>query len=221
MEDRNVQDAPSDPQTKTPNGIEISADAAIKARTELVEHRLSEAGVPARYLCAGFKSCLAPKYLKDFCETWSRNPSGFLYIHGGIGRGKTYLAACILKRFFGYHPRLDFEAPGRYLADDFPDRIRAAIKTDATEALVKSYANCPGLLVIDDLGVEKLNDWSREQFCRIIYRRYDAMLPTLITSNFDIEWLSGNIDARVADRIAESDQVFEFTGPNRRLKRKE
>ncbi len=197
---------------------------------ERIERRLTESGVPDRFLHAEFSKCTyAPdstveqiakfQQIKKFFESWSKEPEGFTFLFGATGTGKSYLATCVLRRFIGYH--LIDTNNCRYCRFDLIDQIRNAVAKDQADQFVRSIANAKGLMVIDDLGVGRIEGWPGEQLCRILYSRYDSMLPTLITSNHDLRWIATNIDARVADRIAESNQVFEFTGPNRRIKRKE
>jgi DNA replication protein DnaC len=113
---------------------------------------------------------------------------------------------------------LDRECPGIYLPSDFPDQIRKATGSSTVDTLVMSIARLRGLVVMDDLGVQNLNDFVRDQIARIIYHRYDSLLPIMITCNFDLAWIATHLDTRIADRIAESNQVFKLDGPNRRLK---
>lgn len=58
------------------------------------------------------------------------------------------------------------------------------------------------LLVIDDLGVEKVSDWSEEMFTQILDERMSNYRPTIITSNFSISQLSKKYKmGRVNNRI--------------------
>ena len=51
-------------------------------------------------------------------------------------------------------------------------------------------------LILDDLGTEKVTDWSREQLFLIINGRYEDCRPTVITSNY----APGDVGARFAGR---------------------
>lgn len=54
------------------------------------------------------------------------------------------------------------------------------------------------LLVLDDLGAAKASDWTEEITYRLVNRRYNHMLPTLITTNLRI----GDLRAYLGDRVA-------------------
>lgn len=221
---------PSDPQPTSSTPTPASPDEANRRLIAIIERRLQESGVPERFLRAEFSRCsYAPdstaeqiakfRDLKMFFETWSKEPYGFSFLFGITGTGKSFLAACVLRRFIGYHLIESHNA--RYCRFDLLDQIRNSVAKDQADKFVRSIAEVNGLLILDDLGVARVDGWPGEQLCRIIYHRYDAMLPMMITSNHDLRWIATNLDARIADRIAESNQVFEYTGPNRRIKQKE
>ncbi len=55
------------------------------------------------------------------------------------------------------------------------------------------------LVVLDDLGTEKMTEWASEQLYRVLDGRYDRGLPTIITSNVQ----SDSLDPRILSRYAE------------------
>jgi DNA replication protein DnaC len=55
--------------------------------------------------------------------------------------------------------------------------------TDRTYEQIMSWLQRVGLLVLDDIGVEKMTDWSGEKIDQIIDNRYSNNLPLLLTSN--------------------------------------
>ena len=59
-----------------------------------------------------------------------------------------------------------------------------------SERELAASAGCP-LLIIDDLGAAKASEWVEEVTYRLINRRYNHMLPTLITTNLAIKDLAG------------------------------
>ena len=50
--------------------------------------------------------------------------------------------------------------------------------------VLKLYCECD-LLIIDDLGKEKLSEWVLEKLFQIINARYENMLPVIITTNYN------------------------------------
>ena len=70
-----------------------------------------------------------------------------------------------------------------------------------------------GFLIIDDMGCEPVavKNWGTEitPLTDILYRRYDGMMTTVVTTNFSKRDIRANYGARVADRFNE---VFETIG---------
>jgi DNA replication protein DnaC len=85
-----------------------------------------------------------------------------------------------------------------------------------------------GVLLLDDVAAEKPTDWTAEKTLQILNARYEAVLPTIITSNLGPDALMaaaqpGNpdtpVDPRVASRLLSVDpaRLVFLTGPDRRL----
>jgi DNA replication protein DnaC len=62
---------------------------------------------------------------------------------------------------------------------------------------VKSAA----LLVLDDLGTESATAWAREKLYQLFNHRYNARLPTVITTAVPIEQLDPRLASRMLDGI--------------------
>jgi DNA replication protein DnaC len=75
-------------------------------------------------------------------------------------------------------------------------------------------------LLIDDLGSEKMTDFLQNIFFEIIDKRWSNMINGLIiTSNIDLERLSGVIGNRTVSRIiglVGRENIFELGGFDRR-----
>ena len=72
------------------------------------------------------------------------------------------------------------------------------------------------LLIIDDIGAERVTDWVRERMVSIINTRVSNNLTTIYTSNLSPEELRGELGDRIASRILGSSQVVEITSGDRR-----
>jgi DNA replication protein DnaC len=148
-----------------------------------------------------------------------------LFITGSPGTGKTHLAVAAL----AYHiPRQQKIDVGRTLLQDvkydflpsveFFLELKASFSQDLGEAeILKKYSG--GILLFDDVGSEKVSDWSRQMFYTLIDRRYRSMSQTIITSNMNLEQLSESIDDRISSRIVEMCEVISLTGSDWRLKK--
>ena len=74
------------------------------------------------------------------------------------------------------------------------------------------------LLVLDDLGAEKVTDWAREQIFIIINRRYESMLPTVITTNYTTAELVNRLGQRTVSRLVEMTTAYTVDTRDYRLK---
>lgn len=151
---------------------------------------------------------LGKKYVNNF-EECKKEGLGLL-IYGEPGNGKTYLSSCIanelLKEFIpvicvsisGLLSRI-FETHNRWGKEAESDVIRGLCNAD--------------LLIIDDLGTENINDWSKSTLYNIIDSRYRSNLPLIITSNLNIIPKQKNgILADLYNRRTE-DRIFEMCTP--------
>lgn len=77
--------------------------------------------------------------------------------------------------------------------------------------------NHPGVVVFDDLGREKVSDWTGETVYGIVNRRYEAMLPTVVTTNLTGSELAASPYWPVISRLAEDGQLVRIEAPDHRL----
>jgi len=124
----------------------------------------------------------ACRYVEQFEKIRKEKKNG-LYFVGPPGTGKSHLAYGILGALLrqgvpgvcGSVPEvLDLLRPGKEAANA-EERLE----------LLKSI----DLVVLDDLGVEKSTDWALERLYMIVNARYNEVLPTIITSEFELEVL--------------------------------
>lgn len=151
-------------------------------------------GIPAKRKGDTFESfdlsrnpTMAPA--KERAEAIARGDEWAGLFHGTFGNGKTHLAIAALNAM----------GDGAFWkAPDLLDHIRreAYGKERGADEVIKSLANRPGLLVIDDLGVENPTDWAGETLYRILDLRCDERLPTILTTNADFTRLDGRITSR-------------------------
>jgi DNA replication protein DnaC len=73
------------------------------------------------------------------------------------------------------------------------------------------------LLVLDDVGSERVNDWVQEKLFVIINHRHDYHMETIFTSNLSPAQLVRHLGERTAWRILEMCAVVHLDGPNLRL----
>lgn len=140
-------------------------------------------------------------------------PEKGAYFYGGAGTGKTFLAAIVAQEFLGDGYRVIFGDVPSLLVD-----IKSTFDTkESTAAFLKELVNAD-ILVLDDLGAENVTDWSTEQLFMLINGRYNAGLPTIVTSNYDFNGLFARYKAdviakRLSGRLKEM-TVAAFFGNN-------
>jgi DNA replication protein DnaC len=56
------------------------------------------------------------------------------------------------------------------------------------------------LLVLDDFGEHSATPWAQEKLYQVLNYRYNAQLPTVITTSRALEEMESRISSRLADR---------------------
>ena len=127
---------------------------------------------------------------------YAKNPRGWLLLKGGYGCGKTHLAAAIANyRLSLGHPVLFVSTP------DLLDHLRSSFSPMAETSYDQRFEqvrNAP-LLILDDLGSHSNTEWAQEKLYQIFNHRYNAQLPTIITTNEELESIEMRIRSRMMD----------------------
>lgn len=145
--------------------------------------------------------------------------AGILVLHGSIGTGKTHQAYGALRRIAEAGPR-NFQMIAT-TAPDLYGLLRPGGSDKGSEHELKRLMQIP-LLLLDDLGTEKLSEFTEEATYRIVNHRYNESLPLLITTNMPIKTgaptpdLVTRLGDRLASRLAQTATVVGFDGPDLR-----
>ena len=163
-----------------------------------------------------------------------------LVLAGPTGVGKTHLAAGVVNAIRvvqnaeyeaaktataagdGRWPR--FPTPPEWInvADAIVSiRLEFALRPGDRETTqrVVGLRDHDGLLVLDDLGREKASDWTGELVYALVNARYEARLPTLVTTNLTSADLAASPYWPVISRLAEDGQLVRVDAPDRRLRK--
>ncbi|GAA2314943.1 hypothetical protein Scani_48820 [Streptomyces caniferus] len=134
-----------------------------------------------------------------------------LLMAGVVGAGKTHQAYGAVRRLVQSGVGVRWRATTA--ADLYAD-LRPRPGVDSEREL-GAVSRSP-LLIIDDLGAAKSSEWVEEVTYRLINRRYNLELPTLITTNLSIRDFRAYLGDRVASRLAQMTTRVEFEPVDRR-----
>ncbi len=133
----------------------------------------------------------------DAAYRYANGPEGWLFLMGGYGCGKTHLAAAIGNQ------RLLYTQPVIFLTvPDLLDHLRTSFGPNSElgyDAMFDQLRDAP-LLILDDLGSESQTAWANEKLYQLFNHRYTRRLPTVITTNCEIEQIDPRIASRLVDR---------------------
>ncbi len=134
----------------------------------------------------------------ETCISYAHDPEGWLLLTGAYGCGKTHLAAAIanLRVAEGY-PAIFMTVP------DLLDHLRAAFSPNSETAYDELFEQLrnTSLLILDDLGAQSSTPWAQEKLFQLLNHRYNAQLPTVITSNQRLEELDPRLRSRLMDAV--------------------
>ena len=163
--------------------------ASINATKELETSSLKT--IDTRYKNRYILIKWVTNFIKEY--DYGKNMKG-LYLHGNFGCGKTYiLSAC-----FNEMQKRGFKTKIVYL----PDLLRT-IKGDfeAMNDIMDELCRVD-LLLIDDIGAEKVTDWGRDEILgTILQSRMNEHKTTFFTSNFTIKELEEHLSNKGIDKV--------------------
>lgn len=141
---------------------------------------------------AGRSLTQAFKAAREYAE----NPHGWLVFLGGYGTGKTHLAAAI----GNYRSSNGYQALF-VVVPDLLDHLRATFNPASTVRFDKRFeeVRTAPLLILDSLESQSMSAWVKEKLFQIINYRYNAQLPTIITSAEDINAMDPRLRSRLID----------------------
>jgi DNA replication protein DnaC len=134
----------------------------------------------------------------QIAESFADKLEGWLILLGGYGCGKTHLAAAIANQVIAQgKPALFVVVP------DLLDHLRSTFSPMSAVSYDQRFdeIRTAPLLILDDLGAHSSTQWAQEKLFQIFNHRYNAQLPTVVTSNHELE----EIDVRIRSRIIDPD----------------
>jgi DNA replication protein DnaC len=116
----------------------------------------------------------------DAAWTFAGSPDGWLVLAGVVGCGKTHLAAAI-KNERDEHGYLTLFKT----APDLLDYLRATYAPDSNVTYDRGFdaIRNADVLILDDYGAHSSTPWAEEKLFQLLNHRFNARLPTVITTN--------------------------------------
>ena len=128
----------------------------------------------------------AVKIAKDYIyKNKDKVQANGLIITGKSGVGKTHLVAAIANKLIE-NDKIVLMGRLTTLLDMIKETFRDNNKSE--NELIELYSNVD-MIMIDDLGTEKISSWALEKLYTIIQNRCENGLPIIITTRFDKEGL--------------------------------
>ena len=146
---------------------------------------------------------------------FAESPEGWLVFLGTNGCGKTHLAAAIANHCLKAGKPVSF-----VVVPDFLDHLRSTFSPESKityDEFFEQVKKAP-LLILDDFGEHSSTPWAQEKLYQLINYRYNARLPTIITTCFSLDEIETRVSSRLADpRLS---VVFNITAPDYRADRR-
>lgn len=140
---------------------------------------------------------------REYVANWSlmRNEGIGLLLWGGVGTGKTYMAACIANALIDQEKRV--------LMTDFVTISNISV-FDSAEYV--SSLSSYDLLIIDDYGAERNSQFALQNVFDVINRRWESGKPLIVTTNLELDSIR-NVDADDITRARINDRILEMCKP--------
>ncbi len=138
---------------------------------------------------------------KDYAEKCIQNcQENGLIITGESDSGKTHLAAAIANKLIE-NGQIVIMSRLNSMLDVIKDTFKTSNKSE--KEYIELFSNIE-MLVIDDLGTEKISNWALEKLYAIITNRNEKRLPFIITTSFNKDNLLERFDQFCHSELAKA-----------------
>ncbi len=130
---------------------------------------------------------------------WADDPQGWLVLVGRHGCGKTHLAAAV-----AHYRRRQGDTAIFIIVSELLDYLRSTYSPDSKVSYDRVFEKIKSvpLLVLDDFGEHSATPWAAEKLYQLFNHRYNAKLPTIVTSSLSLDEIDEKIDSSISSRLA-------------------
>ena len=141
---------------------------------------------------------------------------GSLFLTGPVGTGKTHLAVAAGFEMAQHMRRIRFLEIAPWI-----DSQKAAIADRRPLSKPAELVGRCDLVILDDIGVERPSDFTRERIGMLLTALYNAEKACIITSNLSYSELGSQLGERTGSRLVEMTRKVEIpkTVPDFRVER--
>jgi DNA replication protein DnaC len=163
------------------------------------------AAIPRRYLEAKVEDKECQRWLAHVLDGGTES----LCLAGPTGTGKTWASWGLYRAFIDE----GVNAVAINLIE-FLDKLRPG---GSEEVLTIDKLISTPVLIMDDLGMQKISAWTDEKLGLILNSRYEWMRPSLFTTNCLPSRWKDMLGDRIASRLSQDCRIVEMRGKDRRL----
>ena len=196
-------------------------------REKTLERRFRDSRIPPRYQRCTLDTFVtyqneellrAVDSARRFAQAFPVVQKGLMLI-GPPGIGKTHIAVSVLRHVIAHTGARGLYYDTRALLRDIRSTYNPVTHT-AEMDVIRPVMEAE-LLVLDDLGAERLTDWVEETMSLIVNTRYNERRPTIFTSNYEdlpdegeLNSLLVRVGFRLHSRLREMCEFLEYDGPD-------
>lgn len=191
-----------------------------------IEHELARRNVPPKYIKCSFdnfnvhigKDSQAIKIIAKARE-YTKIFEGGLFMTGGCGSGKTHLAVACLREALKKRIKKSFYVK----VPELLMWIRHTFDKDNTnkqneQDFIERFSGYD-FLILDDMGAEKVSEYSIQILYLLVDKRDSFLKPTMICSNLSIGGLEDTLSPRITSRIVGMGRVIKNPLSDYRMRR--
>lgn len=204
--------------TDAQRGDALLREADERIRREHIARQVDImlARIPSLYRSATFPRTAFGEQAREWLDAYRAArvaglPPRSLVILGSVGTGKTWTGLAILRALLA-----EDAVPCTYTTvADMLEQLRPVPAGSGLDVDLLQFAGTP-ILMLDDLGSERVTEWAAEQLYRLADHRARNQLPVIVTSNLSGEQIKAQYDERTVQRLFGGAKLIQIAGESRR-----